>query len=449
MKNSNDFQRLRNKNALYNEANILPENLDLSKEFLNAFNLLENTSNCIFITGKAGTGKSTLLKYFKSKTQKKVVVIAPTGIAAINVGGQTVHSFFKFPPRIIQKKNIERLRNGELLEKLDTVIIDEISMVRADLMDGIDYALRINRDEMKIPFGGAQVILFGDLFQLPPVVNKEEREIMDKEYKSPYFFDAKIFNNIKLCYVELTKIYRQVDQDFIDILNKIRNGEQVDKDLDKLNERVDKKIQENSAPCIILTTTNQQARNINEYKLSINSNKEFKFEAKITGTFDENIFPTEYCLRLKKGAQIMLIKNDINKRWVNGTLAEVEDLSDDKIMVKINKNIYEVPLSVWQKVEYKYNSNKNDIDETIIGTFIQYPLKLAWAITIHKSQGQTFNNVSIDIGHGAFAHGQIYVGLSRCTSLKGITLKKSIIESDIILDKRIYNFRNKFIKHKL
>ncbi|PIP19624.1 MAG: AAA family ATPase [Candidatus Omnitrophica bacterium CG23_combo_of_CG06-09_8_20_14_all_41_10] len=447
------------RNRFLNEANVLPDkpvrqwfgsysqshNLELTDEFVGTFNLIENTNDNIFITGKAGTGKSTLLKYFKENTAKNAAVLAPTGVAAINVGGQTIHSFFRFPPRLIRKGNIRRRRNSEIIQKLDTVIVDEVSMVRADLMDGIDYALRINRDEMKLPFGGVQMVFFGDLFQLPPVVEKEAQSILGRFYDSPYFFKAKVFNKLKLRYVELNKNYRQSDTQFIDLLNKIRNKTQVDDDLDLLNQRVRKINPGDSNQCVILTATNNRANTINEEKLAELSDKEYKYEAAITGNFKESAYPTEYCLRLKKGAQIILIRNDLDKRWVNGTIANIAALSPGTIKVSINGGIYEVSKSKWEKIEYKYNRAEDKIEEKTVGTFEQYPIKLAWAITIHKSQGQTFDNIVVDLGAGAFTHGQVYVGLSRCTTLGGIILKRPVIASDIIFDERVYEFRNRFL----
>ncbi len=436
---------MRKRNRLLNEANILPDNLELNDEFVDTFNLIENTDDSIFITGKAGTGKSTLLKYFKKNTAKNVAILAPTGIAAINVGGQTIHSFFRFPPRLIQKDNIRRRRNSIIIQRLDTVIIDEVSMVRADVMDGIDYALRIGRDEMKLPFGGVQMVFLGDLFQLPPVVEKEAQDIFDQRYDSPYFFKAKVFNKLNLRYVELNKNYRQSDTRFVDLLNKIRNKTQGDDDLELLNERVTKIIPGDYNHRVFLTATNNRANAINEEKLAGLLDQEYKYEADITGKFEESAYPTEDCLRLKKGAQIILIKNDPDKRWVNGTIAEIAALSPGTIKVSINGNIHEVAKATWEKIKYEYNLDEDKIEEKIIGTFEQYPIKLAWAITIHKSQGQTFDNIIIDLGAGAFSHGQVYVGLSRCTSLEGIILKRPVIESDIIFDERVYEFRNRFL----
>ena len=427
-------------------SNPAPSAIDFNDEFKFSFDLMEDSNDSIFITGKAGTGKSTLLKYFKANTKKKIVILAPTGVAAINVGGQTIHSFFKFPPSIIQKDTIRRLRNSSVIGKLDMLIIDEVSMVRADLMDGIDYALRINRDNMKKPFGGVQMVFFGDLFQLPPVVEREAKELLDERYASPYFFSAKVFHNFGIKYIELSKIYRQSDSKFVELLNRLRNKEHTEVDLDLLNERV-KKDATTATPdtTIILTTTNSLAGAINQDRLSKLPGKEYAYEAVISGKFDESACPTETSLRLKKSAQIILIKNDPAKQWVNGTLAKITALTKDSIKVDINGRACEVSRVKWQKIEYSYNKEKDKIEEEIIGVFEQYPIKLAWAITIHKSQGQTFDRVVLDLGHGAFTHGQVYVGLSRCASLEGIILKRPVIHSDIIFDKRIYEFRNKFI----
>ncbi|MBU2102439.1 MAG: AAA family ATPase [Candidatus Omnitrophota bacterium] len=435
----------RYKDKLFNEANSLPDNLELNVEFLGAFNLLENTRDPVFVSGKAGTGKSTLLKYFRTHTSKNVVVLAPTGVAAINVGGQTIHSFFRFPPRLIQKDTIRRRRNAKIIKKLDMVIIDEVSMVRADLMDGIDYALRINRDQMDVPFGGAQVVFFGDLFQLPPVVEAQAQEILARNYESPYFFNANVFDQISLRYIELTKIYRQSDAKFINILNQIRSKEHTEEELGVLNERVRERIPQDLAHCVILTTTNYRANTINEERLVSLSADVVTHDATTTGAFDASAYPTEFSLKLKRGAQVILIKNDPDKRWVNGTIAEIAAVFPGCIEVCIGENVYEVPRVTWEKIQYEYNGAQEKIEEHVVGTFEQYPLKLAWAITIHKSQGQTFDNVIIDLGFGAFTHGQVYVALSRCRSLEGIILKRKVYESDIIFDERIYEFRDRLL----
>jgi ATP-dependent exoDNAse (exonuclease V) alpha subunit len=425
--------------------NHLPVNLDMNAEFKSAFDLMEYTKECLFITGKAGTGKSTLLKYFKAHTGKKIIVLAPTGVAAVNVGGQTVHSFFKLPPRIVQKDDIKRLRDRGLIENLDMVIIDEVSMVRSDLMDGIDYALRLNRGKMKTPFGGVQMVFFGDLFQLSPVVENEAKELLEERYQSPYFFSAKVFNDCHIRAVELSTIYRQKDDSFMELLNRVRNKEYNEEDLDKLNERVRKDATASDKdPTVILTTTNSLANMINQDRLAKLPGKEIMFEASSSGKFEKSAYPTDESLRLKKGAQVIMLKNDPDKQWVNGTLAKIVAISRDSVVVDINGTTCDVPVAKWQKIEYNYNEEEDKIEDEVVGEFAQYPLKLAWAITIHKSQGQTFDKVIIDLGKGAFTHGQLYVALSRCTCLEGIKLKRPVTHSDIIFDRRIYDFKERF-----
>jgi len=436
----------KNTMKLYSDETItidqLPTHLDINDEFKSAFDLMENTKECLFITGKAGTGKSTLLKYFKANTGKKIIVLAPTGVAAINVGGQTIHSFFRLPPKIIQKDTIKRLRNRSLIENLDMVIIDEVSMVRSDLMDGIDYALRLNRGRMKTPFGGVQMVFFGDLFQLSPVVENEAKELLEERYSSPYFFSAKVFNDCNIMSIELSTIYRQKDSSFMELLNRVRNKEHTEEDLDTLNKRVQKDTAVSKKDeTVILTTTNGLANTINQDRLSKLPGKEITYEAKASGKFEESAYPTDTSLKLKKGAQVILIKNDPAKQWVNGTLAKVVALSNDSIVVDINGRVCDVPVAKWQKIEYSYNEDEDKIEDEVVGDFAQYPIKLAWAITIHKSQGQTFDKVIIDLGHGAFTHGQLYVALSRCTCLDGIRLKRPVTHSDIIFDRRIYDFK--------
>ena len=421
----------------------IPANFDFNEEFQQAFDAIEHTKNSIFITGKAGTGKSTLLEYFRKNTKKNIIVLAPTGVAAIKARGQTIHSFFKFPPRLIQKDHIKRLHNKKLLEKLDTIVIDECSMIRADLLDGIDYALRMNRKEHKKPFGGVQIILFGDLFQLPPVVERDIRHLMNHLYASPYFFSANVVTKIAIKYIELHKIYRQKEESFISLLNKIRTQEASEDDLKHLNRQVSTEIAQES-DTITLTTTNADANTLNETRLLRILNREFKYHADIHGKFDARSYPVEEIIRLKKGAQVMLVKNDTSKRWTNGTIAEIAELSDSSMNIRIDNDIYDVPKVSWDKIQYIYNEAEQKIEEKVIGSFQQYPVKLAWAITIHKSQGQTFKNVIIDMGYGAFAHGQTYVALSRCTSLKGLILKKPLIFSDIIFDSCVYQFHESF-----
>jgi len=423
----------------------LPAHLDINDEFKSAFGLMECTKECLFITGKAGTGKSTLLKYFKANTGKKIIVLAPTGVAAINVGGQTIHSFFRLPPKIIQKDAIRRLRDKSLLDNLDMVIIDEVSMVRSDLMDGIDYALRLNRGKMKTPFGGIQMVFFGDLFQLSPVVENEAKQILEEQYSSPYFFSAKVFDDCHIRAIELSTIYRQKDTSFMELLNRVRNKEHTKEDLGILNKRVrkDATVSKKDAT-VMLTTTNILANTINQDRLSKLSSKEIIYEAKASGKFEESTYPTNASLKLKKGAQVILLKNDPEKRWVNGTLAKIVALSKDSIVVDISGFAYDLPVAKWQKIKYSYDEAEDKIEAEVVGDFAQYPIKLAWAITIHKSQGQTFDKVIIDMGRGAFTHGQLYVALSRCTCMDGIMLKRPVNNSDIIFDQRIYEFNNRF-----
>jgi ATP-dependent DNA helicase PIF1 len=423
----------------------LPTHLDMNDDFKSAFSAMEYTKECLFITGKAGTGKSTLLRYFKAHTGKKIIVLAPTGVAAINIGGQTIHSFFRLPPKIIRKDAIKRLKDHGLFENLDMVIIDEVSMVRADIMDGIDYALRLNRGRMKTPFGGVQMVFFGDLFQLAPVVENEARQLLEELYESPYFFSANVFNDCHIRAIELSTIYRQKDSSFMELLNRIRNKDHSEEDLDRLNERVQKDTPASKKdPTVILTTTNNLANMINHERLAKLPGKEMTYEAKASGRFEESAYPNGTCLKLKKGAQVILIKNDPAKQWVNGTLATVVGLSNDSVVVDIDGTTCDLPVVKWQKIEYSYNEDEDKIEDQVVGTFEQYPIKLAWAITIHKSQGQTFDKVVIDLGHGAFTHGQLYVALSRCTRLDGIRFRRPVVPTDIIFDPRIYEFKDRF-----
>lgn len=420
---------------------IIPiDDIELTEEFQQTFALMEDSKDSLFITGKAGTGKSTLLRYFRAKTQKNIAVLASTGISAITINGQTIHSFFQFPPRFIQQSEIRFLgRTRQLIQKLDAIVIDEASMVRADIMDGIDYSLRINRVNDQ-PFGGVQMILMGDLFQLPPVVRADTRGIFEKKYTSPYFFSARVFQEAPIRCIELIHIFRQKDPKFIALLNNIREGEHTQQDLKFLNSRVVRETKEKSTH-ITLTPRNDQAAKINtEHLVKINEPTQ-TFTAIVTDEFKESEYPNEFHLTLKNNAQVMMIRNDAEqKRWVNGSLGHVEKLTAASIKVNINGKVHEVLREKWEKIQYIYNPDAEAIEAKVIGTFEQFPIRLAWAITIHKSQGQTFDDVDIDIGSGAFAHGQVYVALSRCTSLEGIRLKRNILPRDIIFDRRVREF---------
>ena len=423
----------------------IPKDFQLTPEFSKAFDLMENSRQHLFITGNAGTGKSTLLHYFKEKTKKKIVVVAPTGIAAINVGGSTIHSFFRFPPRLVTSQDVRVIRNKqELFASLETVVIDEVSMVRADIMDAIDHSLRINRNRPDEPFGGVQMILIGDLHQLPPVVESELNDYFDDHFQSPFFFSANIFKQVPLARIELQQIFRQTDSEFIALLNKVRHNQVAHVDLQSLNQLHDPMstfVKDNLA--IILTSTNKLADEINQTRLDSLSSRDFYFDATVTGEFDEKSFPTEKRLRLRQGAQIMMVKNDPNKQWVNGSLGVIQKLSQDSIKVSFGDYTCPIEPMTWEKIDYEYDPEDRKIKAIVVGSFRQYPIKLAWAITVHKSQGKTFDKVIIDLGNGAFAHGQAYVALSRCKSFQGIRLRTPIKLSDIILDNRVSEFHSR------
>lgn len=420
--------------------------VEINDDFRMALDLIEQQDQSLFITGKAGTGKSTLLCYFRATTEKSVVVLAPTGLAAINVGGQTVHSFFRFPPRLIEPQNLLPSRNADLLRRLKTIVIDEVSMVRTDLMDGIDVALRLNRGRPNTPFGGVQVILIGDLFQLPPIVRERElRDYFASRYGGLYFFRAPVFGQTPLHVIDLQKVYRQTDANFLHLLNGIRERRLDNGVLESLNSRV-REFQDLGQPeeYVTLTPTNQAAFQINMSFLERLPGPEHTFEAIVSGRFDPSSFPTDSTLRLKVGAQVMMLRNDPNKRWVNGTRGVVSEVDANRLCVAIEAGSHEIQRHTWENVEYVFNRQENRIEQRVIGTFQQYPLRLAWALTIHKSQGQTFDRVYLDLGSGAFAHGQTYVALSRCRSLDGIALSRPVFASDVILDDAIYGYRNVF-----
>ena len=416
---------------------------DFCGEFKEPLELMEDSDKHLFITGKAGSGKSTLLRYFKDITKKNVITLAPTGIAAINVEGQTIHSFFSFPLGFIQKEQVKKLYRDKkkIIQNLDLLLIDEASMVRADMLDAIDYSLRINRKKMDIPFGGIRIIMFGDVFQLPPVVERSMEPLIKQYYSHSYFFNANVINQIKLHRIQLNRIYRQTDKKFIDLLGRIRLNECSSEDITTLNRRVNVRTVKNE--CIILTTTNKNAERINKSFLEKINSKQYQYTAAITENYKPSLYPTEASLSLKKGARVILLNNDKEKRWVNGTLAEIAGVTDNSVKISIEGEIYNLEKFTWEKIRYTFDDFTQEIKQEVDGSFTQYPLKLAWAITIHKSQGQTFEKVIIDIGHGAFSPGQLYVALSRCRSLKGITLDKPLSLNDIIIDENVYSFSGK------
>lgn len=426
-----------------NEKQIDISDIKLSDEQQNLFDILENTNSHLFITGKAGTGKSVLLQYFRQNSSKRLIVVAPTGVAALNVGGQTIHSLFRIKPDFIAKDSLRIYpKTALILRNIDAVVIDEISMVRADLMDAIDYLLRQARSN-NLPFGGVQMIMFGDLYQLPPVVNDPElHKYFADNNGGYYFFNADAWKNTKIKTYELLKIFRQQENVFKDILNSIRVGDINKEVLSKLNYR--SKIEIPKEGIMTLVTTNELANEINNYHLNQLEGKMYEYRATIIGNLGSSSFPTEEVLRLKRGAQVMLLKNDnIGKRWVNGSLGYIGSLSENEIKVNIDGIVYSVPQVTWSKIRYYYNREKHKIEEEVVSSFTQFPLKLAWAITIHKSQGQTYASIAVDLGNGSFAHGQTYVALSRCKSLDTLYLKREIFREDIIVDPVIINFMKK------
>lgn len=427
------------------------EMIELNEMFRKALDLLENTSRHVFITGKAGTGKSTLLDYFRNHTRKKIVVLAPTGVSAINVKGQTIHSFFGFKPNVTLKL-IKKIRgsNKNIYKELDSIVIDEASMVRADLLDCIDKFLRLNVGKKK-PFGGVQMIFIGDLYQLPPVVTGNEKEFFNTYYKSPYFFASMVMKELDMEFIELEKIYRQKDEDFIAILNAIRNNTITEKELNILNQRYNPEfIPDPKDFYIWLTSINNAAEKINREHLSRISSPLITYHGAIRGDFKEDSLPTLIDLQVKKNAQVMLLNNDSYFRWVNGSIGKIVDIIKQKneadviVVELVTGEVVDVLPFRWELFNYYFDKGKNSIESEIVGSFTQYPLKLAWAVTIHKSQGKTFDRVVIDIGRGTFASGQVYVALSRCTRLDGIVLKKPLEKKHIFMDWRVVKFMTQY-----
>lgn len=416
--------------------------IELSQEQKALFDKIEGGKENIFITGKAGTGKSVLLQYFRQHTKKQAVVCAFTGVAALNVGGQTINSLFKIAPGFI---HLDRLdldqRTATLLRHVDIVVIDEVSMVRADMMDAIDVLLRQARGNDE-PFGGVQIVMFGDLYQLAPIVgDRELHKYFADHHGGFYFFNAHVWKGANLSIYELTDIFRQKDKDFRDVLNSIRRGEVSDTVLTSLNSRAIASIPDDGV--ITLATTNAIVDRINYRRLAQIKEEPFEYHAEISGEMESSWFPADEVLNLKKGAQVMMLKNDPEKRWVNGTIATIESLDNSQITVNIDGLTYPVSRYSWNKIRYKYNRDTRRIEEEVISSFTQFPLRLAWAITIHKSQGKTYNAVAIDMGGGAFTHGQTYVALSRCTTLEGLYLKQKLRREDVIVDSAVVNFMSR------
>jgi len=463
--------------------------IEINPGFRRALDLMEGQSRHVFITGKAGTGKSTLLELWRGQTLKRIAVLAPTGVAALNVRGQTIHSFFGFKPDVTPEA-VRKLGQGRgasadrisLYRNLDAIVIDEVSMVRADLMDCVEKFLRLNGPRPKERFGGLQMIFIGDLYQLPPVVTGQERDLFAPDppalrrgfsrssrpssspspaaltaarYESPYFFSARIFAepDFAMDFVELEKVYRQSDAAFIGLLNAIRNRRIDDGQIDLLNSRWDPGFTPPDGQFyIMLTSTNDLAAARNREKLAALRGRSRRYEGFIEGEFDRRSLPTEETLELKPGAQVMLLTNDRKGRYVNGTIGRVarirkgEDADADDIVTVELPDGGEVDLApfTWELYRFQYDAEADRIESEAVGSFTQYPLRLAWAVTIHKSQGKTFDRVVVDIGRGAFAHGQVYVALSRCTSFEGLVLRTPIRRQHIWMDWRIVGFLTRF-----
>ncbi len=437
------------------------QKIELNNKFQQALRMMDETERNVFITGRAGTGKSTLLSYFRDNTEKNIAVLAPTGVAAVNVKGQTVHSFFNFKPNITPNSAAKvKPRDKDLYRKLDAIIIDEISMVRADLLDCVDMFLRRYGKKKGLPFGGTQMIFIGDLYQLPPVVTSREKELFREHYRSPYFFSARVFEDdlfskitasFEMKFIELEKVYRQKDESFLHILNSIRNNTVTDEEIKEINKRAVPDFKEKKGDFYIyLTTTNALAETINSEKLAELKTGEHIYKGNVEGDFEARNLPTAIDLSLKKGSQVMLLNNDQQGRWINGSIGRITKIEKDEddtdiLWVELpDGEVVDVIPHKWEMFEFSYDKKSASILSESVGAFIQYPIKLAWAVTIHKSQGMTFEKAIIDIGRGTFSHGQLYVALSRCTTINGLVLKKPINKKNVLLDRRVVEFVTKF-----
>jgi len=422
------------------------EGMEITDEYRTVETLIKNGVSVVFVSGRAGTGKSTLIHYLRNVLNKNVVVVAPTGIAALNVMGATIHSFFRFPPRIIADEDIKKVRDRKLYSKLNVLIVDEISMVRADILDAMDKFLRLNGQYSDRPFGGTQLLLIGDLFQLPPVVTREEESVLfARRYTSPFFFSSKALQDCQLIPVEMTKIYRQNDSNFTDMLNHIRVAENIGSVIPSINEKCCSR-PENDSSLITLTCTNAKADQINSKKLHKMPGEPRTFTGEVSGKFavKDAKLPSPLNLTLKPYAQVMFTKNDGQKRWVNGSIGRIIAIKNASLQVELITDhpgaIHEVQRVEWKAYKFKYDYTEDKIKAVVTGQYTQYPLMLAWAVTIHKSQGKTLEKVRVDLGNGAFASGQVYVALSRCRSLEDLSLVRPIDMREVKCDERIKRF---------
>lgn len=421
-----------------------PVQIQVTEEYLTVKKLIDANVPIIFVTGGAGTGKSTFINYIRNNLKKSVVVLAPTGVAALNVQGATIHSYFRFPPHILNREDIKKVQDQKLYSHLDVLILDEVSMIRADVIDAIDTFLRINGKDSQRPFGGTQVIMVGDLFQLPPVVGtKEESTLFMRKYSSPFFFSSKVLNDQVIAPVELKKVFRQKDQNFVDILNRLRLGDSSDEVLSTINMRLS--APRPADPPIVLTVTNSRADSINTAGINLLSGEVREYEGTISGklNIEEDKLPSPLHLRLKFNARVMFTKNDKDRRWINGTFGIVIAMKPDSIIVAlegISDDIVSVQQVSWETYKYIYDEENDKIVPKVTGSYKQFPLVPAWATTIHKSQGKTLPTVMIDLGNGAFAPGQTYVALSRVRRLEDVWLGRAVKKSDVHCDQSVRNF---------
>jgi ATP-dependent exoDNAse (exonuclease V) alpha subunit len=416
--------------------------ITLSAEQQALFDAIETTREHIFVTGRAGTGKSTLLNHLSWNTSKQIVICAPTGVAALNVGGQTIHSLFRLPIGVIADRKIEQNADvRKLLNTIETLVIDEVSMVNADLLDAIDRALRQARQRPLEAFGGVQVVLFGDPYQLAPVPgDADERAYFADQYRSMWFFDAKVWDEADLRIFELNTIHRQHEEEFKAMLNAVRHGAVTAEIAGRLNETGARPAPASGA--ITLATRNDTVNAINARALAGLPGRVLTAKAEITGEFGGRAFPADDALQLKVGARVMFLRNDADQRWVNGSVGTVTAISST-VFVEVDGEEHQVQPAIWEKFKYSYSPATKELKRDIVAEFQQFPLRLAWAVTIHKSQGKTYDRAIVDLGQRSFAPGQTYVALSRITALEGLFLTRPLRPSDIIVDQDVRRFMEK------